>query len=393
VIQLKGRDSGESVYVRTLGALSAGVLCLILTAGLWPFCAPKNDVEWLTSGDGLKFGHHGSVVSSGAIRGADQSRTSGTLEVWLGASRSESSSTILSFDESAHPGEPFSLRQFGNSLVIRRNNVDPNGISRTALFTVDGLFQRNQQPVCVVVTLNARGMSVWVNGGLAKSFPLSGTWNDLTGRIVLANSPTANNSWAGRITRLAIYQQELTASEIAADYANWRADRKPKLARDETPVALYLFNEHDGTVAHNNLDAATDLVIPTRYFVLHQEFMRTPWREYHRTRGYCEDIFINVAGFVPFGFCLFAYLTSLQVGKHPAATTVCMGLLTSLTIEVLQSFLPTRDSGMTDLITNTLGTAIGVMICRSVVGQTLLGKARAAIARAVFAGQEVRYRS
>lgn len=381
------------MYVRALGALCACVLCLILTAGLWPFCAPKNDVEWLKSGDGLKFGRYGSVVSSGAIRGGNQSSASGTLEVWLEASRSESSSTILSFDESAHPGEPFSLHQFGNSLVIRRNNVDPNGISRTALFTVDGLFQRNKQPVFVGITLNERGMSVWVNGAVAKSFPLSGTWNDLTGRIVLANSPTASNSWAGKITTLAIYQQELTASRIAADYANSRANRKLILERDETAVALYLFNEHEGTVAHNSLDAATDLVIPTRYFVLHPEFMRTPWTEYRRSWGYWEDVVINIAGFTPFGFFVFAYLALLQGGKHPAALTVGLGLLTSLSIELLQAFLPTRDSGMTDLITNTLGTAIGVMICRSVIGQTMLRSARDAIARAVLAGQEVQNRS
>ena len=159
------------------------------------------------------------------------------------------------------------------------------------------------------------------------------------------------------------------------------AKRKLVLAAEKGAAALYLFDEHGGAVAHNSLDPATDLIIPTHYFILHPAFMLPPWREYHPTWSYWRDIVVNVAGFVPFGFCAFAYLSLTRVVKHSGATTVIVGLFTSLTIELLQAFLPTRSSGTTDLITNTLGTAIGVMLCRSSIAQTLLTKAKAAIAK------------
>ncbi len=370
----------DTAYAKITGTLCVCVLCVTLVAGLWPFHAPANHVRWLQVGKGLEFGGHGSVASSGVFRGRDLTGTSGTLEIWLEPASSKSSSTILSFDGSAHPGKPFSLHEEGDELSIRRNNVDHQGVTRTALFHVRGVFQE-KKPVFVMVTLGRQETSVYVNGVLADVFPHSLAWNDLTGRVVLANSPTVDDSWSGKIFALAIYQQQLTASQVATDYANWMAERKPVQTAERGAAALYLFDERGGAVVHNSLDPATDLSIPTHYFILQPGFMLAPWREYHPTWSYWQDVGVNIAGFTPLGFCVFAYLSLIRVIKHPGTITVILGLSTSLTIELLQAFLPTRSSGMTDLITNTLGTAIGVMICRCPIAQMLLTKANGAISQ------------
>jgi len=374
------QENHDTAYKKMVGAVCLCVLAIILTAGLWPFHASSNQVNWLESVNGLEFERHGSAVSCGAFKSGDAAGGSGTLELWLEPTSSESRSTILSFDESAHPGEPFSLHQEGDALGIRRNNVDNQGISRTALFYVHGVFQE-RKPVFVTVVLSNRELVVYINGTLKTVFPHSAAWSDLSGRLVLANSPTADDSWLGRIFGLAIYRQPLTHSQIAADYASWIGKQAPVDAKKGSAAALYLFDEHGGTLVHNGLDPAEDLTVPKHYFILHPGFVRTPGREYHPTWAYWQDVGVNIVGFVPLGLCVVAYLSLTRTIKYPGATTVVVGLCTSLAIELLQAFLPTRSSGLTDVITNTLGTAIGVMIFRSHIVKTLLTKSGAVISK------------
>jgi len=149
---------------------------------------------------------------------------------------------------------------------------------------------------------------------------------------------------------------------------------RPRFTADEAAVALYLFDERAGDVVHNQLDSLTDLIIPERYFVLGSAFLAWPWREYQPTWSYWEGVGINIAGFIPLGFYLVAYRSLVHAVKRAATITIFFGLFTSLMIECLQAFLPTRDSGMTDLITNTAGTVIGVILYQLPVTQGLLTK-------------------
>jgi glycopeptide antibiotics resistance protein len=80
--------------------------------------------------------------------------------------------------------------------------------------------------------------------------------------------------------------------------------------------------------------------------------------------SYWRAVFKNIVGFIPLGFFFYAYLVTLRSIRRPALVTVVLGAAVSFTIEALQAFLPTRESGTTDLITNSLGTWIGVLSYR-----------------------------
>jgi hypothetical protein len=351
-------------YKILAGGLSLGILVIILIAGLWPLKVPVNQVHWFRDQDGLEFGRHGSVLAVGPIRAKGQANPSATLEILLEPTHTDAKGTILAFDASAHPGEPFSLLQQGKSLVIRRNNVDPQGISRTGLIQIDDVF-RQKELVFLTICLDSQVTSVYENGVLAKASPFARTWNDLTGLIVLANSPINSASWSGTILGLVIHQRALTAAQVTADYRAWMAERMSIVSTEKDADALYLFNERGGAVVHNRLDPATDLAIPAHYFILHPVFLTLPWKGYHKGLGYWQDNVVNIVGFMPFGICLFAYLSQVRGITRPGAISILLGFLVSLTIEVLQVFIPTRTSDTTDLITDTIGTAIGVMVCRS----------------------------
>jgi VanZ family protein len=344
-----------------LRAACALVLLCILVAGLRPFHAPRNEVRWLNSNSGILFGKYGSVVSAGSFKSDPRrSDSSWSLEIWLEPKRVHASGTILAFYQPERQVAAFALRQSLGDLELLRAGQKKLGQSGKTY--VDDIFS-HQKPVLVAITSGPYGTTVFVDGEPSRKFEnLKVSSRDLTGRLIIGNSPVTTDEWSGQLKGLAIYDRELTADEVSQHVARWKNSAQPDVAKSGSAIARYLFNEGAGTIVHNQMDSATDLLIPERFFVLHAQFLERPWDEFRPDRNYWKDVGINVAGFLPLGFFFCAYFSHLPKVQHPAALTIALGFAVSFTVEILQAFLPTRDSGMTDLITNTLGAALGAMV-------------------------------
>jgi hypothetical protein len=363
------RESNRTRATRILGLVCAAVLCSILIAGLWPFHAPQNDVTWLGGSRGVHFGHQGTILSSRAFKlTRGEGGPARSLEIWLTpGSVWETPSTLLAF-YAPEDGEHFSLHQAYEALVLETGvATQPRQLRRVKLH-LDHVFHERRSVFITIVSGPQRTV-VWVNGSLVQSssqFPLT-----LTGSLIVANSPVSDDSWRGDLWGLAIYNSELTQEQILSHYETWTTMGRPQVTENNHAVALYLFDEGHGRIVHDGAGSGIDLYIPQHYMVLNEKLLKPFWKEFSWAPAYWTAVLVNVAGFVPLGFFFCAYFESARQMKRAALATIILGLAVSLLIETLQAFLPTRDSGTTDIITNTLGTCLGTVLYLGTVARIL----------------------
>jgi len=354
--------TGYNRMKRNLLALACiVVLCVILTLGLWPFHSPRNAVAWLENRNGLRFGDYGVIESSGRFQIASSQNTpEASLEIWLQPRRIWDSGSLLAFYE---PGNlfQFSLYQAQTDLVVRTAAQDEQHRAKRASLYVNDVFRRGAGPVFITVTSGVKGAWIYVDGVLAAAapqFPLSAS--DFSGRLVLADSPGQPASWSGQLLGFAMYRRQLTAAQVLHNCETWKHSGRPEIAGDERNIALYLFDERVGNVVRDKARSGVDLFIPETYRVPEKIVLEPFWTEFSMSRSYWRAALKNIVGFIPLGFCFYAYLAMRLSIKRAAPITVVLGTAVSFTIEILQAFLPTRESGTTDLITNTLGAWVGV---------------------------------
>lgn len=355
-------------------AVCALAVLAVLGATLWPFNpCPENGVRWLRGANGLKFERAGLVVSSQLLRPPEtKAAESYSLELLLSSDNVKSARTILAFYAPTRPRQLL-VRQWTDGLLVTHDVTVEHDKTKTIKFDVDHVF-RPGRIVLVTISSGPNGTTVYIDGQAEESFPrFKIARSELSGEIVLGTSPVTYNPWRGEIRGLAVYSKQLTPESAFRHYQEWTGpgEHPPDL---DGAIARYAFNEAGGREVRNEVASGPNLEIPSTFSVPHKGFLLSPVKEFKADWNYAVDVGMNITGFVPLGLVVCSYLAWTKTRwKAMLYTVIACGTL-SLMIEVLQYYVPRRNSGTTDIITNALGAALGAVIAQSSVVRKILSR-------------------
>jgi VanZ family protein len=346
--------------------------------GLWPFnFRPANKVAWIGDRNGVNFYGYGTIVGSDTWnkeQGSLFPEKAISLELLLHPVKETSSlPRILTLYDERAP-YIFFLGQWKSHLVIRNRTDDPTARKPGKSYQEMGLSNAllKDHDSFVTITSGKEGSALYISGKIARVYPhhqlLSG-YNGEPVRLVLGNL-TTGESWTGYLSGLAIYNKALTAQQVSSSYQEWVQKGAPSVEGNKC-IALYLFDERQGRVAHNYLNFDNQLTIPEIFKPAKLTALNIPWRydDFQLNRSFFQDVAINIIGFIPFGFFCAGFLVKTCRFKISAICliTLLLGFGLSSAIELLQVYLPTRDSSLTDLICNVLGTIMGLILFQTTV--------------------------
>jgi len=325
-------------------------------------------VAWVASADAVRIGEYGTLLSSGSFPPPVSGGAERSIEIWVKPGKIKDSSTLLAFYSPTSPRQ-LSFFQSISDLEIRIQSSFAWRSAKIERTYVDDAF-RDGKSAFWTMTFGQSGTTVYRDGALVRRSPLRPSISEFSSRLVIGNSPIFSDGWSGDLRGLAIYDTALDQKQIERHYSSWVKGGAPALTSGDACIALYLFNEHAGRVAHNKVRSENDLYIPPKYMVLRQTVLDPVWRAFNWSRGFWQDAFINVAGFIPFG-CFFCAYFSARGLRMPALRASAFGAAVSVFIELTQTFLPTRDSSMSDLINNILGSVLGAAAYRGAAARAL----------------------
>jgi VanZ family protein len=266
---------------------------------------------------------------------------------------------ILSFCDTAN-NDNVIFGQYRHGLIVRNEKDE----SRNELF-LDSIFQNNKV-ITITVTSGSYGMKLFVNGKCRKMMRERVIQEGFVvhpGRIVVANSPNGNSAWEGSIKSIGILNRELSEEELIKAI-NPISNQMKVISKDQdNSVALYDFAKKIGDRIPNEIGNNKSLYVPKLFTVLKKSILILPERNFKKNIKHLPDYTVNFFGFIPFGFLL-SQLLCLSGKKRKTAILFTTGIsgLFSLFIELVQVYIPTRSSELSDLLLNTLGALCGALL-------------------------------
>ena len=343
------------------------ILFLVIFAGitvatLWPFdFLPSNGVNWIPDRNGIHFSRPGVLISTGPLLAPWPNDNSASIELWVRSDEIWFSRTIVALYDPSHSNRLL-IRQWNGGLLISRDfSRNPDSASPQRIY-VKHIFQRGV-PVFLTITSSMAGTTIYVNAVQKQFFAnFQIQAGNLSGQLILGISPVDFSPWRGDLYFFSLCASALSPEEVRLRYDSISASNFTPSPGEATPLAQYSFSESSGSIAHSSAASAPDLQIPRKFSIPDKPVLQPPLARYETTWAYYRDAIANVIGFVPFGLILCAYLGNTRFARFAIPYSFLSGALFSFLIEVAQAYVPQRDSGFNDVITNSLGALLGALL-------------------------------
>jgi VanZ family protein len=210
---------------------------------------------------------------------------------------------------------------------------------------------------------------------------ISKKWFNHILHIVIGNDPFGRQPWAGEIHGLAIYDIALSKEQVFENYNKWQHDSNFFVTIKSDILALYPIDEQHGKSIHNVVKSQNNLIIPDRFKILKKSYLGFSEKTLKLAGTNLLDLFVNIVGFIPLGVFFFGTIDLYSKSLKPSSWILIIlaiigGIAISLIVEILQAYLPTRNSSLTDIIFNSFGTGVGVFFALILKNEAPRGKLR-----------------
>ena len=345
------------------------MLVLIFYSGLqFKDASMANDVSWIEDRNGLRFGSHG-IAFAKSEHSADQDLVfeAGALSIGMAVRPEDTRDGHFKLLLLLHGGEDrdqLIIGQWRSWLVVMNGDdyAAKRGIARVSVNAFE-----DEQARFIYVTSGDGGTRVFVDGQLIKQkadLKLKRPDGLHLAQWVVGNSIYGRHPWSGELYGLVYYDRVQSAATIRRQYEQWLQGRSFAFVKKNDATRLYLFDERRGGQARDLSAGNRHLDIPGEMTILTKEFLRWPTGHPSYYETHRQDMIINLTGFIPLGIllgALFWQADPQRAGKQFLLVLLICGAV-SLIIELAQAWIPSRSSQMLDLILNTLGGGIGVLL-------------------------------
>ena len=343
----------------------AAVTLIMLWAGLDPKGYRfRNEVEWVEGRAGVRFGRFARVETEPFLsreQAAALNQGGYALEVELDpAPDPHGGFRVLASFHSGVDATQLIVGMWRSQLIVM-NGDDYNNKRRVPRITAD-TSKFPKDPLWLTISSTTNGTSLFLNGkpvATSTKLHLTLPGEPEAGRMMLGNSASASHPWLGVISFVSLLPRPLTASEVES---RWRTRGDPSASTTEA-LLLYRFEEAGGSTIRNHGLQFASLTIPPRLHALGRRFLQGSLATSTPSHSLTLDTVVNFIGFMPFGAAVAIVLRSSRRSScRIIFITLFVGFALSLTIELTQAWMPSRDSSLRDLLLNTAGAPLGAWL-------------------------------